>query len=40
MVAETVSLGILSLPAVVSQLGLAPYYCHAPDIDMRVDNVG
>lgn len=25
MVAETVSLGILSLPAVVAQLGLAPY---------------
>lgn len=30
MVAETVSLGILSLPAVVATLGLAPYVPNQP----------
>lgn len=30
MVAETVSLGILSLPAVVATLGLAPYVSNQP----------
>lgn len=39
MVAETVSLGILSLPAVVAQLGLAPYASHALDTNMSADHV-
>jgi hypothetical protein len=31
MVAETVSLGVLSLPAAVATLGLVPYVIQKPD---------